>query len=85
MAVIIIVAVAIAALACIVVAPWRGVRDEPALPPAIQARLLGGDAPSDVAVELDSRPDHPRTPRAATGSYPRLDPPGGKAVPPRAG
>jgi hypothetical protein len=55
------------AIALIVVAPWRRVRDEPPLEADVQARLLLGESPDDVAAEreaaqadrLANRPDPP--------------------------
>lgn len=80
-AVIIIVALAITALVLIVVAPWRRVRAEPPLPPEVQARLLMGDAPSEVAAELDDEPEHLRVANPAARPDPRF----GRTFPPRAG
>lgn len=80
MAVIIIVAVAAAALVVIVVAPWRRVRAESTLPPDVQARLLLGETPSDVAGEAESRTEPNRSTPGAQGQAPH-----GEQAPPQAG
>ncbi len=61
------VAVSLAAIALIIIAPWRRVRDEPRLKREVQARLLLGDDPDEVAADADAaeqeelahRPDPP--------------------------
>jgi hypothetical protein len=57
----------VVAIVLIVVAPWRRVREEPPLEPDLQARLLLGESPAEVAAEADAaeadqlarRPDPP--------------------------
>ena len=46
------------AIALIVVAPWRRVREEPPLEPEVQTRLLLGDSPEEVAAEADAAEAH---------------------------
>ena len=62
-AVIILVAVAVAALVLIIVAPWHRVRSEARLPSDVQARILLGEDPAEVAATMDqpaeSNPDVP--------------------------
>ena len=48
------VAACVLAIALIVVAPWRRVRDEPPLEADVQTRLLLGDSPDEVAAEADA-------------------------------
>lgn len=42
-------------LLLIIVAPWRGVRDEPKLDQEVQARLLLGEDPDEIDRDLASR------------------------------
>ena len=61
------VGVCLAAIALIIIAPWRRVRDEPRLERDIETRLLLGENPDDVAAAADAaeadklarRPDLP--------------------------
>ncbi|MEX0664400.1 MAG: hypothetical protein WD598_06465 [Acidimicrobiia bacterium] len=45
-------ALLVAALALVVIAPWRG-RDDAALDPEIEARLLLGEDPEEIQRDLD--------------------------------
>ena len=61
------VGVCLAAIALIIIAPWRRVRDEPRLERELEARLLLGESPDEVAADADAaerdqleqRPDPP--------------------------
>jgi hypothetical protein len=46
-------AACLAALLVIVVAPWRRVRDEPRMRGDVEARLLLGEDPKEIALEED--------------------------------
>jgi hypothetical protein len=46
-------AACVAAIAVIVVAPWRRVRAEPPMRDDVEARLLLGDDPKEIALEQD--------------------------------
>jgi hypothetical protein len=48
------VVLAIVALLLILIAPWKSVRDEPAIPTDIETRLLLGEDPSKVAADADA-------------------------------
>lgn len=54
------------ALLVIVVAPWRPIRSEPPIPDEVEARLLLGDDPAEIAEdEEESRAsERPSGPRA---------------------
>ena len=62
-AVIILVVAAVVALVLIIVAPWRRVRSEGRLPSDVQARILLGEDPAEVAAAMEppaeSKPDVP--------------------------
>ena len=45
--------VCLAALAVIVVAPWRNVRAEPRIPDEVETRLLLGEDPAEIAEDED--------------------------------
>jgi hypothetical protein len=45
--------VCVAALAIIVVAPWRRIRSEPRIPDEVETRLLLGENPHAIAEEED--------------------------------
>lgn len=49
-------ALGLAAIAVIVIAPWRRVRAEKPLPAGVQARLLLGEDPQRVASDIDDPP-----------------------------
>ncbi len=53
--VVIVVGVALVALLAIIVAPSRTVRAERPLPDDVQARVLMGGSPREIAAELDDR------------------------------
>jgi hypothetical protein len=46
-------AACLAAILVIVVAPWRPVRDEPPIRDDVEARLLLGEDPKEIALEED--------------------------------
>jgi len=50
-----IAALSVIALLVIVIAPWGRIRDEPALPEDVEARLLLGDSPDAIAEDVDAR------------------------------
>jgi hypothetical protein len=52
-------AIAVGALALIIWAPWRTVRDEPPLSPEVEARLLLGEDPAQIAADEDATPRPP--------------------------
>lgn len=58
-------AACLAAILVIVVAPWRRVRDEPPMRDDVEARLLLGEDPKEIALEEDEEAaeNHP-APRA---------------------
>jgi hypothetical protein len=56
-AVVIVVGLALLAVLAIVVAPSRSVRSERPLPDDVEARVLLGESPRDIAAELDEH-DH---------------------------
>jgi hypothetical protein len=45
--------VCLLALLVIVVAPWRRIRSEPPIPDEVEARLLLGEDPADIAEDED--------------------------------
>ena len=67
MPVIVIVGLAVVALVLIVVAPWRRVRAERPLPRDIEARLLLGEPPRQVAASTDRIVDLRSEPPATAG------------------
>jgi hypothetical protein len=54
----------LAVLVAIVVAPWRRVRAEPPIPDDVEARLLLGEDPKEIAEEEDEEAEGPSGPRA---------------------
>lgn len=65
--VIVIVGLAVVALALIVVAPWRRVRAERPLPRDVEARLLMGEPPRQVAASTEGTVHLRSEPPAAAG------------------
>jgi hypothetical protein len=58
-------AACLAALVAIVVAPWRRVRAEPPIPDDVEARLLLGEDPKEIAEQEDEqKAEGPSGPRA---------------------
>jgi hypothetical protein len=55
---IVVVGLAVVGLVLIIVAPWRKVRAEPPLPRDVQARLLLGEPPEQIAGE-EPAPESP--------------------------
>ena len=53
--VVIVVGVALLALLAIIVAPSRSIRAERPLPDDVEARVLLGESPRDIAAALDGR------------------------------
>ena len=58
--VVIIVGLALVALVAIIVAPSRKVRAERPLPGDVEARVLLGESPRDIAATLDAREEQAR-------------------------
>ncbi len=65
--VIVIVGLALVALVLIVVAPWRRVRAERPLPRDVEARLLMGEPPQQVAASTDAATDLDAEPPRTVG------------------
>ena len=58
-------AACLAAILVIVVAPWHRVREEPPIRDDVEARLLLGEDPKEIALEEDEEEaESPPTPRA---------------------
>lgn len=56
--VVIVVGVALVALLAIIVAPSRSIRAEGPLPDDVEARVLLGESPREIAATLDEREEH---------------------------
>ena len=66
--VVIVVGIALVALLAIIVAPSRSVRSEPPMPDDVQARVLLGESPSEIAAELDDQDEHAPEPSPPAAS-----------------
>jgi hypothetical protein len=67
-AVVIVVGLALITLVAIIVAPSRQVRAERPLPSDVEARVLLGESPRDIAATLDSREEHSPEPSPPAAS-----------------
>jgi len=67
-AVVIVVGLALITLIAIIVAPSRRVRAERPLPSDVEARVLLGESPRDIAAEMDSREAHAPEPSPPAAS-----------------
>lgn len=67
-AVVIVVGLALITLIAIVVAPSRQVRAERPLPSDVEARVLLGESPRDIAAAMDSRDEHAPEPSPPAAS-----------------
>ena len=54
--------IAVAIVVVVIAAPWRGVREEPALDDDVQARLLLGEDPEEIERDLEEEEEAENAP-----------------------